>query len=994
MYRTAQPSTTLVVCLLLFLSACGGGGDSGPPPPPPNSPPTANAGTDQVANEGEEVTLSGSGQDNDGTIQSYSWTQISGPDVDLTNASEQTATFTAPELSNGDSDLVFRLTVTDNDGATNSDDVTIMINSIPSANAGSDQIVDEGAVVQLDGSASVDDDGSIVSYAWTQTPNDAPLVKIENSDSVQATFVAPEVLANTVFDFQLQVTDDDEATSTSSVSVTVINLAQIRGIAIVGLGESILVTNIQLVTISGVAESDIEISKITYQNLTSKASGDATGTTEWSAEITLQEGDNQLKFSIVTADGKTGFVETTLTYFAALDFTTNLVLSSDITYIGDGFVNVIATIGTDNPNDPSVSLVRVNEEGEDAVVIEEMLDTGTLPDEIQEDDVYTGEFGFQEIEIGFYCYRVRVTDSQIGTYNSEQQCIWLTEHYSTEDVNAAASLADEVKSLHDMRLEAGDTNVEAAGEVTSQFEQDERVGVIGWTDDGGVWWVSSEGILGAYHPIRDDETREGRAENRGANGIPVVSTESSARRISHYPREYLMNRSGYTPLDNQRHLSYADLITDSDTLTGHNSDLVQSHKAMMISPYRDRDPAVFGSADDFYGAWQEIKNSNSCGLIPEVEVANFGVTLEHFKGWDVFGYVHIATHGDNYYRGLLSAWLEIWGPDDFLVGGLSLVGVDTGIEFARTLSNDLKFEEYEDELQFKRVAIGPGGTIIALPSFFRKYLGTLPNSIIVVSSCRSGHNNSLFNVLVSKGAGAIVGFDDYVNTYYAHNTTKEIARSLIEGATFGEAVDNAVAAYGSAGPSNAKLVTRGNSNLRLGSGVLTNGGFETGTLSPWQKHGDGRIIRRLGNHQPTSGKFMGIISTGLGFTTSSGSLSQFICFSPSQSSITFRWNLLSEEFLEYCDTGFDDAFRVDVCQDSDCQSVFETSINDLCANPGVLIKESIGFDRGDVYGTGWRDQQINVAPYAGSGAELRFFSTDVGDSVFDTAILLDDVSIE
>ena len=47
---------------------------------------------------------------------------------------------------------------------------------------------------------------------------------------------------------------------------------------------------------------------------------------EWSAEIMLVEGENQLRFSVLASDGNTATVETTLTYFPALDFTTSLNL--------------------------------------------------------------------------------------------------------------------------------------------------------------------------------------------------------------------------------------------------------------------------------------------------------------------------------------------------------------------------------------------------------------------------------------------------------------------------------------------------------------------------------------------------------------------------------------------------------------------------------------------------------------------------------------------
>lgn len=90
-----------------------------------NAIPTVSAGPDQNVSEGTVVTLSGSASDSDGTIASYAWAQVSGPAVTLNNAN--TATATTPALAPGA--YVFRLTATDNEGASNSDEVTITVTS-------------------------------------------------------------------------------------------------------------------------------------------------------------------------------------------------------------------------------------------------------------------------------------------------------------------------------------------------------------------------------------------------------------------------------------------------------------------------------------------------------------------------------------------------------------------------------------------------------------------------------------------------------------------------------------------------------------------------------------------------------------------------------------------------------------------------------------------------------------------------------------------------
>lgn len=86
-----------------------------------NGPPTARAGFDQVAERGETVYLDGSDSyDEDGDTLGYAWVQTSGPAVRLNGANTEFPTFSMPKSA-----VTFRLTISDPDGLTNTDDVTI-----------------------------------------------------------------------------------------------------------------------------------------------------------------------------------------------------------------------------------------------------------------------------------------------------------------------------------------------------------------------------------------------------------------------------------------------------------------------------------------------------------------------------------------------------------------------------------------------------------------------------------------------------------------------------------------------------------------------------------------------------------------------------------------------------------------------------------------------------------------------------------------------------
>lgn len=94
-----------------------------------NLAPDAKAGPDQtVQSRTKSVTLNGSAsKDQDGSIVAYSWKQVSGPGVKLTNANQAVAKFSLPKIAKYPATLVFELTVTDNQAAQSSDSVTVTI---------------------------------------------------------------------------------------------------------------------------------------------------------------------------------------------------------------------------------------------------------------------------------------------------------------------------------------------------------------------------------------------------------------------------------------------------------------------------------------------------------------------------------------------------------------------------------------------------------------------------------------------------------------------------------------------------------------------------------------------------------------------------------------------------------------------------------------------------------------------------------------------------
>ncbi len=190
-----------------------------------NLPPVSNAGSDQTINDiAAPAYLDGTASsDPDGSIANYLWIQIAGPsNAVISNTSQAKSPVSFPLKGN----YSFALSIRDNNGAADSDTVSILVDPInavaaninPLANAGQNQVIALPVNrTVLDGSASVDPDGTINTYNWQQV-NGPINAKIEKPTSSITNITG---LTSGKYAFRLTVTDNRGGSASANVTVEV-----------------------------------------------------------------------------------------------------------------------------------------------------------------------------------------------------------------------------------------------------------------------------------------------------------------------------------------------------------------------------------------------------------------------------------------------------------------------------------------------------------------------------------------------------------------------------------------------------------------------------------------------------------------------------------------------------------------------------------------------------------------------------------------------------
>lgn len=719
--------------------------------------------------------------------------------------------------------------------------------------------------------------------------------------------------------------------------------------------------------------------------------------------INLKVGDNTL--SVTAKQGTKEVTDTVhIVYNPYFSFESAPQVDPSVLFVGESGKLIVhmplsaaaGGVGGSTPpvNASTVHLIEVDGDGKEIKDHGVMLDNGQAGncDDIQKDGIYSKCVSMTPTVAKTMYFRVRA-DVEIldKKYNGKSPLalVDVVPRMNQSECNAIVSLQSKVRSEYESKVDGGTAAAQAQAAAIAALKADPTVKNAGPASDGyGIWVQYKTGRLGALN-LAPKGTRGGGDAPAGGGA-----------------------------------LSGAALPTYS----------VGTRRALTLAPNEIEFKADGGDEAAVAGADLD-------GLeCPPFAVDAMSGNLAHL-GWyrdmEEYGIVAITGHGDAYFGDMDAAdkaalgWEHpgsqeaIWSGEAVNCSALSTstakcgktgTGCPTGQQCVKTSANGGDCVDHtQADIMTGRVAIGAKNYAL-LPSFVQRHATRdFPESIIYLGTCRSLWNGSLAVQFFGLGAQAVVGYSDYITNKFAWSHGKSFFDGLVKA---GENVLQAIQTTDADSTYGGQMRYLGKAKANAKDAKLINPSWDTGKRTGWKAVGDGRVISRLGSTVPVGGKFMGIISTGLGFTAQTGSLEQPFCVSPGASEMCFHWKFYSEEFVEWCGSSYMDRFTATLTGDAGGSTkkltMVDVWIDPLCpydcggknpceaGSPSCkcgqqwkgLSQSDVTFDQGGVWMTLWQTHCSDIKVFEGKRVTLKFFATDKGDSIYDTAVLVDDVVVK
>lgn len=330
-------------------------------------------------------------------------------------------------------------------------------------------------------------------------------------------------------------------------------------------------------------------------------------------------------------------------------------------------------------------------------------------------------------------------------------------------------------------------------------------------------------------------------------------------------------------------------------------------------------------------------------------------------------------------------------------------------------------EHYSADIKHGRIErvtlVGNRQVYWVAPELFEEYYKNdkMFSPIVYLGCCRNycqnPINTQMVNAIQNAGASTVLGYSASVYLTYDHAMITTIVDSLLENNTIGEALSEAWDKHGSADPReddnaawrrHAELNFVGSSTTKLTYFDLTNGEFDSlfnwigDGLWGWSKEGDARSVFKLSGLTPRSFPKMAIISSGFGSKNDSTTsvLYQTFLVPNNATSITFSYDVVSEEPMEFVGSIYNDTFKVELLDNSG--NILEVLAMESINTSKWYAVDGINFPDGDdtTYHTRWIEVTSKaISKYRGKAVTIRFTVEDAGDTIYDTAALIDSVII-
>lgn len=735
--------------------------------------------------------------------------------------------------------------------------------------------------------------------------------------------------------------------------------------------EKTYVTNEASITISGTADDNIQLKKIIYSS-NAGVSGSADGLEQWSInDLPLADGDNIVTITAIDKSGNENAASITITKNKYLLFFGTPSISN---------LSFYANVATDSwitvsiaPNEhllaESVHVIEIDSVGNEIGEVCRLYDDGNLSshgDEIKGDNIFSAIHTFNISNEGVHRYRVSAkTSEDEGEIEGFSSAFTITvvdkeaaEVKIREIMTTLKDIEDQVKELAEQQLPTEEkerllteyllsqNTIEKVERSNNELKVTHVGGFVSFIELEADSENQSVGDVNSTAPSRKNRCLPLKDQTRGSLDIDYSKVRHVRQLASSQSDKdnYILNKNIliWAPCADQFKINMVPTLRD----------IIDNCPVKLNPTYLENEECTL----------QSLENLSKYGII---------VIDTHGSGGH-----YVLTHQRVIYENKSSFWgLFQWEEDNHEELGL--------LNGEYSIFTNTNGDSY----------------YIVTSDFFRTHIkSTLPNSIVYNSSCESMKTSKLANAFIAKGARTYLGYKETTTVANCKAKAKEFFESLLGSdlKTTGESYNSMTTLFDETNDDgtvrhNALLIS-GSRNMRFYLGLL-NGDFEYGNMSAWITSGDGRVITSLGSLRPTQGTFMGIVSTGLGYTENFGSISQSFYIS-TETTLSLRWNFLSEEFMEYVGSIYQDYLKVSIIDDEGEHILMRTNIDKFASNYSLSrVSPSIVFDKGDVYMTGWKTSTYDISSYRGKTVRLVIESGDVGDSYYDSATILDDITV-